>query len=253
MERIEREQYKKKIKLYENLGALDFQKVVFAVERLKFKILKKVSPNFITHYDKYCDKLRKKLIKDAKTEEDIRSVNSYINHIKLEMRREFNNEQNKNYHINSNDSTEIIKYLNYNKEVHQSSLVKDLILIPITTVGTIFITPWLTPLLAYEILSAFIDFECINIQNYNICRYKLIEDKLKQREERKIKETIEEYGDVAEIVTEKIETSEKLPSMNEIIDGLETKEQLDKLRKLITKELERKNTDKSKLYVRGNE
>ncbi len=252
MKMIEREQYKKKIKLHKALGAEEFQKVVFKVEQIKFKVLKKVCPNFIKYFDKYCDRYRNKLLRKATSDKDVKEVNRYINFLKMDMRREFNSEQNRNYHMKKEASTDIYKYLVWNKDVHKSSLVKDLVLIPITTAGSIFITPWLTPLLAYEMLSAFINFECINIQNYNICRYKLIEDKLKEREERKIQASIEEYGDVAEILDKKIETSDKLPSMNEIIDSLETKEQAEKLRKIIIQQLQEKNIDKSKLLIRGN-
>ena len=251
MDNIEREEYKRKIKLYKNLGAEDFQKVVFAVERIKFKVLKKICPNFLKHYEKYCDKSRKKQLRKAHTEEEVRSINKYINFLILETRREYNNEQNRNYHMNPNDSEDILKYLNWNKSVHKEGLIKDLVLIPIVATGAVLVTPWLTPLLAYEIISAFINFECINIQNYNICRYKLVEDKIKQREERKVKKHIEEYGDVARVVSEKLETSEKLPSMSEIIDSFTTKEQADKFKEIIKKELQVRNSDKEKTNVKG--
>lgn len=253
MESIEREEYKKRMNLYKKLGAEDFQKVVFEVERIKFKLLKKLCPNFIKHYDKYCDGLRNKMIKKAKSEKDIQDVNRCINFYKLEMRREFNKEQNRNYHMNPNDSNEILKYLNWNKEVHQTGLAKDLVLIPLVTAGSIFITPWLTPLLAYELFSAFINFECINIQNYNICRYKLLEDKIKVRQERKVKATMEEYGDVAKIISNKIDTCEKLPSMVEIIESLEDKEQAEKLKRLVLREYKQRQEIKEKQLVRGNE
>ena len=36
MDKLEKEKLKKKMKLHKNLGALQFQKVVFGVERLKY-------------------------------------------------------------------------------------------------------------------------------------------------------------------------------------------------------------------------
>lgn len=252
MENIERAKYKKRIKVCEMFGAEEFQKVVFAAERIKFKVLKKVSPNFIKHYDKYCDKERNRMIKYAKTEEEIKEINRYTNFNKMLMRREFNSEQNRNYHINSNDLTDIYRYLKMNKKIHVESLIKDIVLIPIVAAGSILITPWLTPLLAYELISAFINIECINIQDYNICRYKLVEDKLKQREERKNNAAIKEYGDIAKVVNEKIETSDKLPSMTEIIDGFESKEQVEKFKRIVLKELKGRNIEEGKVYVRGN-
>lgn len=251
MENIEREEYKRKINLYKKLGAEDFQKVVFAVERIKFKVLKKVCPNFLKHYEKYCEKSRKKQLRNAHTEEEVRSINRYINFLILETRKEYNSEQNRNYHMNPNDSEDILKYLNWNKSVHKEGLIKDLVLIPIVATASVVVTPWLTPLLAYEIVSAFINFECINIQNYNICRYKLVEDKIKQREERKVKKNIEEYGDIARVISDKLETSEKLPTMSEIIDSFTTKEQAEKFKKIITKELQGRNSEKEKINIKG--
>ena len=40
------EDYKKKIALCEKLGATKFQKVVFKVEELKYKFIKKFLPNY---------------------------------------------------------------------------------------------------------------------------------------------------------------------------------------------------------------
>lgn len=252
MDIIEIQAYKKKMKTCEQLGAVDFQKVVFEVERIKFKLIKKICPNFIKYYDKYCDNLRNKLVDGVHDTKKIKEINSYINFIKLEMRKELNTEKNRNYHINKNDSEDIYKYLLWNKNVHKKGLIKDLVAIPVTTVGTVVLTPWLTPLLVYEMFSAFINFECINIQNYNICRYKLVEDKLKEREERKLQKNIEEYGEIAKVVTEKIETSEKLPSLKDIIDSLEEKEQVEKLRRIIIRELEERELTNNKTLVRGN-
>ena len=47
METKEKEKYKKKAALCEKLGAKKFQKVVFQVEKMKYKILKKICPNYI--------------------------------------------------------------------------------------------------------------------------------------------------------------------------------------------------------------
>ena len=60
MTKEEKEKYNKKIKLYERLGAEKFQNVVFAVEKIKFKIIKKCFPNFLKFYDKQCDKQEKR-------------------------------------------------------------------------------------------------------------------------------------------------------------------------------------------------
>ena len=56
MTREEKEMYNKKIKLYERLGAEKFQDLVFVVEKIKFKIIKKFFPNIEKWFDKRCDK-----------------------------------------------------------------------------------------------------------------------------------------------------------------------------------------------------
>ena len=114
-----REEYKKKIAFCDKLGAKKFQKVVLKAEELKFKVIKKLFPRFIEHYDKYCDRRRDKALKKASTaEEQKRIVNDYRNQ-KIAMRRELNREQNRNYHMDENKPTEFLYYLNWNKDVHK--------------------------------------------------------------------------------------------------------------------------------------
>ena len=65
MEKNEIELYRKKKKLYDKLGASKFQEVVFVVERLKYKFMKKFMPNFIEHYDKRVEKQQRIKLKKA--------------------------------------------------------------------------------------------------------------------------------------------------------------------------------------------
>ena len=162
MDKIDREKRKKKLKVYEKLGALKFQKVVFKVEELKFKILKKCCPNFIRYFDKYMDWKKKNLLKHAKTEEEIKQIKDEVKIAKMAMRKEWNEEKNRNYHMDPNRPTEIIQFLKWNKDVHKKGLIKDGILIPILIAGVVLQIPGTIFLLAYEVLSAAINFECIN-------------------------------------------------------------------------------------------
>ena len=107
----ERKENNRKIKLYEKLGAEKFQKIVFAVERAKFKIIKKCFPNFLKFYDKQCDKEEEKLLKKAKTEEEKKEIRKNIKFSKMAVRKELNQEKNRNYHMDPNRPTEIYKYL----------------------------------------------------------------------------------------------------------------------------------------------
>ena len=236
MEKLEREKLKKKMRLYKSLGAEEFQKVVFCVEKIKFKVLKKVCPNFTKYFDKFCNFKRKRAINKANSEEEINKINKIYTFEKIAMRKEFNQEKNRNYHMDSNKPTDIYKYLEWNKDVHKKGLIKDAILIPILTAGTITAIPGALPLLIAELISAGINFECINIQNYNICRYKLAEDIIKRKEEKRINKNIEEYQDAAEVISKTITKKEDLPTMNEIIDNIENRNQLEQLKKLIERE-----------------
>ena len=238
------EDYKKKIELYDKLGASKFQKVVFGVEKAKFKIIKTLFPNIIKYFDKYCDLQKKVQLKFAKTEEQKQQIKRNCKFSKMAIRKEYNEEKNVNYHINPNKPTDMFKYLEWNKRIHKHGLIKDMICIPIFTIGTIANVPGALPLLIAEILSAGINFECINIQNYNICRLKQIENGLKRREEQKEKKNIEMYGKAAEVIYNSIEEKEDLPSFEEILNHIETKEQLEQMKLLFQNTLEERKKQK---------
>ena len=74
MEKQEREQIKRRIKLSEKLGAVKFQKVVFQVEKIKFKVIKTLCPNFLKYYDSYCDYSKKKQLEKAKTDRQKKEI-----------------------------------------------------------------------------------------------------------------------------------------------------------------------------------
>ena len=56
----ERIDYDKKIELCKKLGADKFQKVVFKVEELKFKFIRRFIPRYLEHMDKLFDWIGKK-------------------------------------------------------------------------------------------------------------------------------------------------------------------------------------------------
>ena len=224
--------YKKKAKLYDKLGATKFQKVVFGVERAKFKIIKKLIPNYIKFFDKICDIQKNFQLKFAKTDLEKEQIKRSCKFSKMAMRKEFNLEKNRNYHIDPNKPTEIFKYLEWNKKIHKHGLINGLILSPVLLVGTITNVPGCLPLLILELLSSGVNFECVNIQNYNICRLKQIEKGLKRKEKEREEKNIELYGDAAEVIYKSVEENENLPSFDEIIDRIETPEQLRQMREM---------------------
>ena len=64
----------KQIELCKKLGAVQFQKIVFAVEKIKFKVLKKLVPNYLTYFDKHVDKMTKKKLAYANSEEERQAI-----------------------------------------------------------------------------------------------------------------------------------------------------------------------------------
>jgi len=227
--------YKKKMKVCERLGAKRFQKIVFKVETLKFKTIKKLFPNYIEWYDKLCDRKRDKELKKVNTEEARKRIINHYRRQKLIMRKEFYREQNRNYHVDLNKPTEILHYLNWNKKVHKKGLIKNGFFIPALAIASgIGIAPIITlPLLAIELGSLFINFQCVNIQNYNIYQFKEKEETIKKLEERKIKRNIKNYSEAGAVISRSLEKTDDVPSLHQIIENIQTKEELEQLKNLV--------------------
>lgn len=241
--------YKKKIKLCEKIGADKFQKVVFKVEEIKYKAIKKFFPRYIEWYDKLCDWQRKKQLKKAENDDQRKQIIDHYRRQKLIMRREFHREQNRNYHMNPNKPTEILHYLNWNKKIHINGMIRNALTIPCLAIAAgIGFAPYATiPLLALQLGSLFINFQCVNIQNCNIYRFKLKEETMKKVEERRNKRNIEHYSEAGEAVTRSMEKTDDIPSISDIIDNIQTKEELEQLRELVqaTRRANQANTDRS--------
>ena len=75
----ERIDYDKKIELCKKLGADKFQKVVFKVEELKFKFIRRFIPRYLEHMDKLFDWIGKKELESSAT---------YVNQEKQEEEQE---------------------------------------------------------------------------------------------------------------------------------------------------------------------
>lgn len=244
MNKQEREELNKKIKLYKLLGAEKFQKVVFGVEKIKFKLLKKIFPNFLDFYDKYMNIKKKIALKKAATEEEKKEIIKRFKFSKMAMRKEFHQEKNRNYHLDSKKPTEIYKYLEWNKSVHRRGLIKNSIFIALFIAGMISGYSLAGVLLLLELISTAINFECVNIQNYNICRYKRTKEILEKKEKRQIESNIEEFGQAAEVIHKSIEESEDVPSIEEVISNITDKEQLEQLKKLLIRTKEEREKEK---------
>lgn len=249
MDKLERERKKKQLKKYEKLGAVKFQKVVFQLEKWKYRFLKRIFPNSIAFLDKCCDYHKKKALRKAKTKEEQQRIIETCKFTKMAIRQEWNQEKNRNYHIDPKKPTEIYPYLEWNKKVHKGGLIKNMALISLLTGIIVLGYPIAIPFLLLEMISAGINFECVNIQNYSITRYQLVEDHLKLQEERRQREAIKNYGEASSVIHKCIAEKEELPSMSEIIGRIQTKEQLRELRELIIREQADRNIE----IDRGNQ
>lgn len=227
--------YKKKIELCEKLGANKFQKVVFKVEELKYKFIKTFIPRYIEWYDKLCDRKRKKDLKKATTDEQRKAIIEHYRRQKMLMRKEFHREQNRNYHMDPNKPTEILHYLNWNKDIHMRGIIKNAIAIPCLAVAA-GVGLWPTvviPFLALELGSLFVNFQCVNIQNCNIYRFKQREETMKKLEERRAKRSVENYSEAGAAISRSMEKTEDIPSLSQVIDSIQTIEELEQLRRLV--------------------
>ena len=151
------------------------------------------------------------------------------------MRKEFNREENRNYHMNPNKPTEILHYLNWNKEIHKKGMIKNGIAIPcLATAAILGLWPTVTiPFLAMELGALFVNFQCVNIQNCNIYRYKLREETMQKLEERRTKKNIEQYSEAGAAISRSMEKTDDIPTLTQVIDSIETKEELEQLRRLV--------------------
>lgn len=316
--RQELENYKEELKEYEKLGALKFQEVVFKIEELKFKVLKKICPNFITYFDKYVDWQRNKKIKNIKRkmerrdkisqkmpyllksydkleskkrksklkreeskenfrkkvkashpkllefydkylketdsyeglepEEQINMAITLSKISKMAIRKEFYQEKNANYHMDSKRPTSMKKYLEWNKKIHVRGLMTNILALPVLLAAIGLGFGPAIPLLVIELASMGINFQCINIQNYNLCRFKITEEALKKQEQRKREKSIKNYGEASKVIYKSMASNENLPSFSQIISELTDKEQALQLRNLIKAAAAERNVEMN----RGN-
>lgn len=242
---LTKEEYQKRINRCKKLGAEWFQEIVFKVENLKFKVLKKYFPNCTERYDKKCDRKCKKELKKAKSEEERKLIIFHYRELKMLFRKEINTEQNRNYHLDKKRPSDTLRYLEWNKKVHQKGLLIDLIALPILTGVALAGFPVAIPFIVSEALSAFINFECINIQDYNIYRFKQKKVVLEKIEERQQRKSQEEYGEAAKVITSVMNEKEKtnnpteIPNPDEVISRM-NKEQLIQFKNMLKKEQQKR-------------
>lgn len=226
----------KKLALYEKLGALKFKKVVLKVEELKFKLTKPFYKKIINLNDKLLDKKLNKMLKNENNDENRKMIIRYFNREKLRARIEYNNNENRNYHFNTLNPNETLNYLNINKKIHINGIKSNLLYIAISIVGIIFIKSITIPLvisISLNSISIFINFECINLQNYNITRIEQKLEKLTKIRKHKLSQKIKLYKNISKSLAPLLERDKKVPSKEDIIECIQTKEETLELELLI--------------------
>ena len=138
----------------------------------------------------------------------------------------------------------MIQFLEWNKGVHKRGLITNGILVPVAIAGIVLHIPGAIALLVYELLSAAVNFECVNIQNYNLCRMKRVQPYLQKREEKQVQQNIKEFGEAAAVIHKSIEESETLPSFDEILNNINNPEQLRQMRAMFKREQEERQAQK---------
>ena len=256
------EELKRKRKRYERLGARQFQQVVFWVERIKYSILLTCFPQITTYYEKFLTKSTAKKIKKCQTDQEKKALLENSRYQKLLFRKEMNHRKNRNYHYHPGYSQELIPYLEWNKRIHQKELKKNIGIIALCLPIILFSTPSgiLFPLCIglsiVEMISAVINFECINLQDYNLTRIKQNE-KLKRIEEKIMNRDLHQYSSATKVIASSLEKSTDIPSVQSLKQEITTKEELENLKQILLylkqNQLQENLSPKHKVYRKEKE
>ena len=219
------------------------------LEKIKFKVMKKICPNFITYYEKWCDFNTKRMVGKAKNSEEAELIEIVNKMSKLKTKKEWNKEENRNYHIDNKYPTQIINYLNWNKAIHQKSLKKDLVAISLLSLGTYCSLPLMLPLLIVSCTGAIIDLECINLQEHSIAEYEICKPMLIKKEEKASLKRKNEYIEAKKVVGEATLNNRKILTVEEVVNSIKTKEQAEEIKKWAMSMQKRNNLQSSKRKV----
>ena len=241
---------------YEKLGAKKFKKLVFKAEKLKWKFIKKFIPHYTKILENQFSKQRDKQLKKAKTEEErIQIINKYKSNVML-MKKEYNTEQNLNYHMDVNKPDEIKSYLERNKNIHKMWLKIDAILAAVLASCIALGNTWAIPAIVVVALEAIKNFECINLQNYGLVCLEEKRERIEQFSNRQLERSRKKYGEAQDVITKTIIESDTVPEIDKVISESTSKESLEQLKQLLLQEQanrNRINQEKGKVKVRRKE
>ena len=239
---LTKEEYEKRIKRCEKLGAKRFKKVVQKVEKIKFKLQKRFFPNFTKRINSLWDRKEKRMLKRCSSEEEAKQIKQDINTMKMLNRREDNYEMNRNYHLFRNRFGELLNYLKYNKDVHKRGVIIDSACLP-GLIALSVVNPIFIPVAALDAISLFLNFQCVNLQNYHIYKIEKNREAFAKKERQAISNTQQNYSEGVKLINKVIEADDKEISADERLKQIEAqKESLIKAREMILKESERRSS-----------
>ena len=250
---------KKTMERCRKLGALQFQKLVFILERAKYYIVDKFFPNTVDDYIKRLDKRMSKELEKCKDDKEREEIVNKYRFAKLKYKKEINKKENRNYHVDLNNPLEFVKYLEKNKKIHVNGLKSNFIVSVIAIIISILLDNpfpvFMNCLLGYEAISAIINFECINLQNYNLCRFhdERMQRVLKKQEDKKRKDFEKNMGEGKKVISKAFSNTDYIPTIDEVIDQITTKEEVQELLNYAKKELNKKKKNSKEEVILDNE
>lgn len=238
--RSNQEKLQRAMKQYEKLGAKKFQKIVLQLEQMKYHFLKKFFPHLPRWYEKKMNQSFRRNSKKCKNQLELKALEKSYQTQKRMLYKSWNHEKNRNYHLLESNSDEFLQWLKWNKNIHVKALAFNCVLIPLMVAGAIVGTGSSAiicfAMLIYQIISAGINFSCINLQNYNYCRVMLHKEKIDQLLQKRRQLEIKKYDSVAQKLHPTLEKSKDTVTNQEIIDSLTTVEDLKAMKKLLQEE-----------------
>ena len=236
-EKWSRNLYQKKVKIHEKFGAEKFQKIVLTFDKVKFKLLNR--KNIKELYVKLADKMIKRqtdkyLCKDL-TDKQREELLELERRRKTLVRVELNERKSLNYHIGVNRRKEQFPLaLEMNKKIHKGCLKKNGQILG-TCIGLgILGIPILPQIVGgYQVLAAFKNMQCINIQEYNLARMKTAEKLIARANIGEINQLRTENQELISDISKAKARGKNVDTLNRIVESITNKESLEQMRALI--------------------
>lgn len=241
--------YRDKVKLHKKLGADWFVKVVKGFDKKKFQVLNKIEDSINKKYEKKGKKRKdsilekiinrseKALLKKATTENEKQLIREDAQRRRILLKKQLKVGKSINYYEGVDRRVEMMPfYLEQNKEAHQKALLINASMLGVSSILAAVGIPILPAVIAgYQVFGISKNLQCVNLQECNLARIKMVEKKLVRRNLKKIKQTHEENQNAIQEI-ERLKQQEKqqgkpLETLDDYIKGINNLDALRELRK----------------------